>query len=482
MGRGKKLLVLLLIVALLVGGYFAVQYFLRDGDADDDSQEPTVPVKAMEADDVSGVLYVCGSEQIELVKEGETWYLKSDRDFPVNQAYADTMAADAANLEAVRLISESADDFAQYGLDAPETAYVFTLTDGSQVTYYVGNYNSFGSTYYLNVAGTEKIYLISGDFLDDFDHDLSDLADVEEIKSVPTEDIHGLTLTLDGKSTRLFHNADGLKTVYTDIFTWFFDEKTPADAAAAQNLAGKAASFSTNGCADYKAESAELPSYGLDAPVLTAEFEATVSEEKDTGETDENGEAITETVTHEETLTLLVGAASKDGSLYAKTDASDVVYLIDAEYLQTLREFDFDSLRSKRVCAVMSTDILSMDVTIEEKASSITFTRTKTDAGEDAVTYSIDGQELDSTKFEAFFAAVQSLNAEAFADHSEPTDYIPIHVTFHTNRKGFETMSLNMTPYDQNFYVAEMNGDYGALVNKRDAEKIIRTFGSIEEK
>ena len=478
MGKGKKLLLLLLVVALLVGGYFAVQYFLNKDDTQDDSKKDTVPIQAMQTDDVVGILYVCGDEKIELEKVGETWMLKSDRKFPVNQAYADTMAADAATLEALRLVSESADDFVQYGLDEPETAYVFTLADNSQVTYYIGNYNSFGSTYYMNVAGTEKIYLISGDLLDDFSHDLSDLADVEEMKSVATEDIHALTLTLDGEMMRLFYSEDGLDTVYSDLFTWFLDERTPADATAAQDLVGKAASYAANGCADYMADDDDLAAFGLDAPVLTATFDYTVSEEKETGETDENGEAVTETVKHDETLTLLVGSEAKDGSLYARTYDSDAVYLIGADYLKTLREFDRESLRSKRVCAVKSTDVESMNVTIGGKTSTITVTRTKDESDKQTVSYKMDGKAIDSGKYDTFYAAIQSVNAESFTDKKASAEDATISVVFHTTRKGFETISLRLKPFDQNFYV----DSHGALVNKRDAQKIVKTFETIGEK
>ncbi len=482
MGKGKKLLILLLVVALLVGGYFAAKHFLSDEVADDETDPASVPIGAMQTDDVAGILYVCGDESIELEKSGDTWYLKSDHDFPVKQAYADTMAADAANLEALRLVSENKADFAEYGLDAPETAYVFMLTDGSQTTYYLGNYNSFGGTYYFNVAGSEKIYLISGDFLDDFAYDLSDLADVPQLQTVSTQDIVDLTLTMDGETTHVLYKADGLKSVYSDMFTWFLSSTEPADANAARDLVGEAASFASNGCASYKADDAALASFGLDAPVLTATFVYTVSEQKDTGETDENGDAVTETVTHEETMTLLVGSAAKDGSLYAKTDASDVVYLIGADYLQSLRDFDLSSLRDKRLCAVQSTDVESMDVTIGGKASIVTVTRGKTDSDSETVAYKLDGAEIDTEKFNDFYAAIQSVYAEGFADKTVSMDDAPIAVTFHTSRKGFETVTLRLAPYDQNFYVAERDDSYGALINKRDAEKIVKTFELIGEK
>ena len=473
MSKGKKLLVLVLVVAVLIAGYFVMQHFLKDDETPAETETQSVPVGAMHADDVTGIAYVCGDETIELEKNENTWYLKSDHAFPVKQAYADTMAAEAADLEAVRLVSESADDFAEYGLREPETAYVFTLSDGRQVTYYLGNYNNVGGMYYMNVAGTEKIYLISGEFLDHFGYALRDLADVPEMPTVSTQDVRGLTLTLDGETTHIFNAPDGLKTVYSDIFTWFLDEKTPADATAAQDLAGKAASFTSNGCASYKADEAALASFGLDAPVLTAKIDYTVSERIQTDRTDDDGEPIYETVSHDEKLTLTVGSAAKDGSLYAMTDASDAVYLIGADYLQALRDFDRTSLRSKRVCAVQSTDVVTMDVSIGGKTSEITVERKDADSA----VYKLNGKEIPADLFNDFYAAIQSLTAEAFTDKEASVADAPIVVTFHTSRSGFETVTLRLAPFDQNFYT---DGS-GALVNKRDAEKIIKTFESIGE-
>jgi hypothetical protein len=123
-----------------------------------------------------------------------------------------------------------------------------------------------------------------------------------------------------------------------------------------------------------------------------------------------------------------------------------------------------------------------MDLTIDGKTSTLTITRKETDSGESEAAYTFDGKKISSEQFDDLYASIQSVNAEAFADKTVSMEDAPITATFHTSRKGFETITLRLAPYDRNFYVAELNGDYGALVNKRDAEKIIKTFESIREK
>ena len=480
MSKGKKLLILVLVLAVLVGGYFAVRHFFADEDEDETIGTETVPVQAMTADEVQQIEYLYGNEKITLVKQGDTWKLADDPQFPVDQAFAGAMASDSAELSALRLVSENADNFAEYGLAEPETAYLFTLTDGSQVTYFIGNYNSFGGAYYMNVAGTDRIYLIAGDYLETFDHGLDDLADVPDMEKLSTEEVYGLTLTIDGQTTKLVQHADGLATVYSDKFTWFFDEKTPADSVAAHDLVGKAVNFSGDGCASYKADADQLESFGLTEPALTARFEYTVSEEIDTGKTDEDDQPITETKTHDETLTLLVGGKSSDGRSYAKTDRSDTVYLISPDYLQAMTDFDYLTLRVGDVCAIQSTDVQSMDVTIDGKKSTITIDRSESDSG-DSIVYKLDGKQISPSKFNDFFTSIQTMMAEDYTTQAISMDDAPIVITYHTTRKGFETMTLRLKPADGSFYVSDLNGDGGKLVNKRAVEKLFRTFEAIGE-
>ena len=42
-------------------------------------------------------------------------------------------------------------------------------------------------------------------------------------------------------------------------------------------------------------------------------------------------------------------------------------------------------------------------------------------------------------------------------------------------------MTLRLKPADGSFYVADLNGDGGKLVNKRAVEKLIRTFEALGE-
>ena len=479
MGKGKKLAILLVIAVLLGGGYFAARHFLSDETETPEAEESeSVSVGAMTAEDITGIEYLYGKEEIRMVKDGDLWYLESDRNYPLDQAYPTTIAQASAELAAKRLVSESAEDFAEYGLSEPSTAYVFTLKDGKKVTYFIGNYNNYGNSYYMNVSGTEKIYLISGEYLDNFNRGFAALAEIGEIETASTEEVTAMTMTLDGKTTKLFYAPEGLDTVYSRSFTWFADKTTPVDSTAAQDLIGKAVAYSATGCAAYEATAEQISAFGLDKPALTLNVSYTVSEEVETGEKDENDAPITETKTEDKKLTLKVGGQAEDGSFYGQIEGEKAVRLIDPAYMESLRTFDLNTLRSADVCLVRMDDIESMTVTIGGKKSEITITRSDNTEG-DSIVYMQDGTQITAVNFNALYSSIQGMVSEGFA--AKQTDgKARITVTYKTSVKGFEEMTLQFIPYDQNFYVVDLNGRREVLVNKRDVEAVEQAFNDLQ--
>ena len=474
MGKGKKLAILLAVAVVLLGGYFAAAHFFKDTEETEEADANTVEVGALEQDEIVGIQYNYGDEVITLVKEGDKWLMDGDPDFPVEQAFPDLIASDAAKLTARRLISDNPDDFAEYGLDKPTSAYVFTKSDGTQVTYLIGNYNNYGGTYYMNVAGTNEIYLIEGDFLDDFDAGKSELADVPELETASTDQVTGLRLTLDGKTTVLQNYENGLDTAYTGTVQWFVGKDTPADTVQLHDFIGKAVGYSSEGCAAYKADAEQLEKFGLTKPVLTLAVNYTDSEEKETGETDEDGVAVTETVTTPKSLALSVGGQSPDGTYYAKLDGSDTVYLIAPDYVDTLRAFDVSTLRAADVCQLSSDEVTSMDVTVSGKTHTVKIER-KT---ENEILYSVDGKQITAVQFNDFFSSIQSAVPEGFAKKAADGDEL-MRVVYHTNREGFETVTIKFATYDRNLVVAQRDSEDGVLLDKTAFENIQSTFEAL---
>ena len=482
MSKGKKLVLMLLLILVFIVAYFAVTHFLSEDDSvpPAETSDESILIDALRADDVEKIHYIYGEEDITLSKREGTWFLEGDDKFPVNQVSASELATSAENLMALRLISDTSDCFADYGLAQPSVAYVYTLKDAKTVTFFIGDYNNFSDSYYLNVQGEEKVYLVPASFVALFEKGRTDLADVEPLSEISTEQVRGVKWSLDSVLSEIFMSDEGLETVYTDSYTWFTDEVTPIDTDKATELAGLLVSFKQSGCADYSAGQDELSSYGFDEPVFSATIDYVVSTEVETGELDVNELPKTETKNTDMTLSIIVGGQHNDGRYYLKCLDSDIVYLIDPEYIDNIRSFDLMTLRYSDVCLIDVEEINSMEISYGGKTRLIQISHGKDESGNPTAEYTLDGQVLTAVDFYNIYSSVQSIVSEGITDKSVTESEAYITINFKLSREGFADMTLRFIPFDRSFYVVDFNGRCDILVNKRDVENIATSLDNLK--
>ncbi|MCR5485338.1 MAG: DUF4340 domain-containing protein [Clostridiales bacterium] len=487
--KSTKLIIALAAVAVLVGGYFAATHFLNDDTSEEETaaESETVKVETISVDDMASMNYMYGEENIKLVKKDGTWLLASDKKFPVDQTKAETMADAAAGLTAKRLVSESSSVFAEYGLDRPSSSYVFTDVNGNTVTYLFGDENTFSHAFYMNVAGTENVYLIEQSFIDTFTVGKDDLADVPEIPMVSSGDITSAAVDADGKKISLKYYASGKKDCYTSEYTWFSGDEA-LDNEAVMSYLSTVADFSSDGCADYSLAKDENEKYGFDKPSAVISLTYNESEDKPTGEKDEDGNDVTETVTANKKLKLTLGDENGQGDRYMKTDASNAVYLVKNDYLESLTSFDEKTLAPLDLCLIGKDSVESMIITADGKRHEIKVVRTTDEKGSETVSYTMDGKSLAEPRYDNFFNTVHDIKAEKAADKSRVLtadgNYITIVYKRNTGDK-FSEMTLSIAEYDDSYYIAELNegtklnSGNKLLVNILDVDKIIEAFKAL---
>ena len=481
MGKGKKIAVFILVIALLVVAYLAVTFLISD-DTDETPDKPSeeIIISSLNIDEITAVSYDFEDEKICFVKDGDLWYLEKDKEFPLDQYTVTEILNSVMSLKASRLVSDKKEDFAEYGLSDSSSELVFTLSDGSETVYRIGYFNSFSDSYYLNIASEDKIYLVPSSFVALFQKNTTDFADVEDLTTVSTDEVDGVNFVLDGENHVIFNEPDGLSTVYTDSYTWFSDRQTPLDPDAAQKLVGLVVAYTESGCADYSADADELTLYGFDNPTLSATVDYTVTEEVDTGETDENDLPVTETKTTEKVLNFSVGGKSEDGRYYVKEVQKGTVYLIESEYIDNLRGFDYGTLRYTDVCLISTEEIDEMAVTVNGKTSVIRISHSYDDQGMHQAEYTLNGEFMTATDFYGVYSSIQSIVSEGITDKTVSGTDADITVVYKLNREGFSEMTLKFIPLDRSFYVVDFNGRCDILVNKRDVEIVAETVNALK--
>ena len=233
-----------------------------------------------------------------------------------------------ADITATRAL-ENVTDFAQYGLDEPQSVISYTTADGASVEILTGDYNDVSGEYYAQLAGEHTVYTVSGDYMEDFQYTIDDHLQVESLP-IYEEDTE-LRVTADGKTTvyDLTEN-DGDETDETDADTGDSadSDETSSEAeedgdtvSTAQEIVDGVRGLNFETCVTYKADKAALASYGLDKPQMSFTVKG-----KQTA--DDGGSTAVQ-------FTLQVG--SKIGSsYYVRLKDSKMVYTVSADEINAL--------------------------------------------------------------------------------------------------------------------------------------------------
>ena len=115
MRRGKRLLIMLLALALVALAAAGAVYLLPDEDLEEYEE---ITLLSFEQEDAQALSYTYEDETVELVNDDGTWEYALDADFPLDSSYVDSMLASLSSLAATQEIT-APEDTAQYGLDEP---------------------------------------------------------------------------------------------------------------------------------------------------------------------------------------------------------------------------------------------------------------------------------------------------------------------------------------------------------------------------
>ena len=174
----KTLFLLVLVLVLLVGGYFGLIKYNEWSARKESTEEVMIAVTELEQESITGISYDYEGETISLVKDGETWVYEDDTSLTIEQSTVETMAKRMAAIEAQQVI-EGVTDMEQYGLGDGARKVTVTTTD-TTYSFLIGDYNSTATVYYWGVEGDSTVYVVDGVNVSCFNHGLEDL--IEEVE------------------------------------------------------------------------------------------------------------------------------------------------------------------------------------------------------------------------------------------------------------------------------------------------------------
>lgn len=458
MTRSKKLIVLIVVLAVCVAGYFTATYFLSD-DASSESVDLSVT-------DVEKISWTYDSQTYEIKLTDDTWYYSADEDFPLSQDSAEDLSDSVSSIYAIKKISDTIEDESKYGIDEPTATLTLTDADSEEHIFKIGNYNEATGYYYLTYSGDEALYYVDSSLYSTLSVDIMSMVEFEYIPAESISDVTSMTVECASQTMTIKYYPDG-KDGYSDSYTYFVTESdSPCDTDTVEDMIAGFVNVGWLSCEAYNVTADNLGEYGLDTPSakFTVNYTYTIEAEDETGED--------ETVSG--TKTLLIGnavtnddgetvyyAMIKDGScVYTVSENTAKLYMISAEA----------SLYSKQILDFYASELESLSVTVGGNVYNI-------DAAEDLEADSEMSYKLNGTaiSLDTFIGYLEDFEAES-VETSDITDIGDLLLSVTLNFNDSTSTVVEIYEYDPDLCVVSLDGKRRYFASENECDDIYDEF------
>lgn len=359
----------------------------------------------------------------------------------------------------------------QYTLEVPICRIQVTAGD-TEYTIKIGEETSLTGERYCSI-GDGNAYLVDADVLDAFSYGLYDVLKMEAIPDM--SNIESMTLESDTQSYRIQYLEDsGL--AYSDDYVWFLEGQA-LDTELTEALLDAVRDLEWTECAHFHVT--DFAAYGLDEPAAVVSIDYVRTLQVDTGETDEEGNAIYETQSDEEAFVLSLSEAS-NGYCYARIGDSAMVYKVDADVLDTLRYTTEAELQPDEVMLMDWENVNGFDITLNGEVYQITKgTETVTDdegnTSEETV-YLLNGEQIDGAAIED---ALDKLTFSGYAAGLTPARSEEFRIVIHRDREIFSSVEFAIYQYDSSQCLVTRDGEATVLANRETVVDLVETVNSL---
>ncbi|MGN0968565.1 MAG: DUF4340 domain-containing protein [Oscillospiraceae bacterium] len=475
MKRGKKLMLLGLVLVVLAGASFAALKLNPDTDANSSTAEESVRIYSVDPDNVTKLSWTYNGETVTLMDAGDGWMYADDRNFPLDESYLDAMLDALSEITASKTI-ENVEDLAQYGLEEPVCA--LTVTAGTTSEIKLGDETGLGGQRYLSL-GDGSVYLVDSSLLNDFSYGLYDIIQKESIPSMST-----IRSFVVGDGTRQFaiDYLENSGLAHSDRYTWFAETEDgycTLDPELTESFVEQVTYLKWGRCVDYKATASALKEYGLDDPAVTVTVTYVETSKVETNMTDDDGNTIYDTKEVEQTFVLEIGGYN--GSYcYARLAGSQMVYLISADICDSLLFTDASDLLPDDILVMDWDTVTGIDITVDGSTYSIN-KEVQEETDEDGSTtrkyvYKLDGEEIG---LEKVLDSLEALNSTGSGEGLTPTRSAEIRFLFHRDADTFREVELTFYQYDSSSCLVSLNGETRLFVSRDSVVSIVEAVNAL---
>lgn len=444
MKRGKKLLVMLAVLVLLLGGTLAVSNLDFEKTAGE-AEDPSFVLFTLDTETVTGLDWYY-SEQVNFVKDETGWHHATDEAFTLKESYIETALAALSEITAYKTI-ENVEDWDQYGLEIPYCE--ITVTAGETYTLAIGQESSVSGQRYFSV-GDGNAYLVDSSLLDSFSYGLYDLLAYEEIPDLST--VTGMELKSSQQSYAITYQENS-GIAYSDEYVWFMDGQT-LDTELTKSLLTTVTGLTWLDCVNYNAS--DLSQYGLDEPIAVVSVDYA-----------------------EGSFTLEIGSETGDYS-YARIAGSNMVYKIKGSIADTLLYTTYYELRPDEVLLLDWEEMTSLEIILDGVTYEMTKGTTTVTDGESTETektvYLLDGEEVSG---EEILNALDAVDSTGYASGVTPERTEEIRFVIHRDNEAWPEVEVVFYRYDSTSCLTLLNGEATVFAEREAVVNLVEKVNSI---
>lgn len=271
----QRTLAVLLVLVLVLGGllWFVSRSNAAEEAASSAAAEGSILLSSFAAGDVTSIRYAYGGETLALNYDSGSWTLADDPDYHLDASACNTMVTALASLNAKRqLTAQPGED---YGLADPAVTVTVTAA-GETNTFAFGTENPVTGDLYVQKAGDDAVYTVSGNKAACFELTKADLfgafnpagLTASALESVSITTGSG-TLALNAVSEPAEAESDSSEsaadsTTYQTVWRLADELSADLDDSKVQSILSALAGYVTAQITD-----ADPLAYGFDAPLAT---------------------------------------------------------------------------------------------------------------------------------------------------------------------------------------------------------------------
>lgn len=457
MKRGKKLLLLTLVLVLMAGVALAARKLTpKSKEADTGSEE--ISIFSVDTESVTKLTWTYQGETVALVDAGDGWMYENDRDFPLDESRLNTMLNALGEITASKTI-ENVEDLGQYGLEEPVCSISVTAGKTSEIR--LGDETGLGGQRYLSL-GDGSVYLVDASLLSSFSYGLYDIIQKEAIPSMNSIRSFSVDRGTDQLTIDYLEDS-GL--AYSRQYTWFAQTESgyqTLDTELTDTFTEQITELQWGSCVDYKATPSAIQKYGLDTPAVTVTVTYLKTSKVATNQQDEDGNTVYETKETEKNFTLEIGGYT-GSSCYARIKDSQMVYLISAEICDSLLYTGIGDLLPDDVLVMDWDTVTGIDIILDGQTS-------------ETYVYTLNGEEI---AIGNVLDALESLNATGSGEGLTPSRGAEIQFIFHRDTDTFQKVELTFYLYDSSSCLVGLNGETRLFVSRDSVVSIVEDVNAL---